>query len=131
MTDRALTIVKPESRHVPCAGCTACCHKQSIYLTKWDRPKLYHRKRFVAGRWQLGRSPNGDCAYLDRRAGCTIHDRKPVQCRWFDCRDATLKGYLLSPQITSAAMERMPEHLRERAENAISAAMDEWGGGKP
>jgi Fe-S-cluster containining protein len=34
----------------------------------------------------LDRLPNGDCSYLGE-SGCTIHDRAPVMCRVYDCRE--------------------------------------------
>lgn len=77
---------------VPCNGCTACCRNDLIVLhpEHGDDPAIYRTKPVVnplTGRpaLSLERQANGDCVYLDRRAGCTIWDRAPAVCQRFDC----------------------------------------------
>lgn len=79
---------------VPCNGCTACCQGDGIFLhpEHGDDPAQYETEAVlnpITGQVapKLKQQPNGDCIYLDRGKGCTIHDRRPAICRAFDCRD--------------------------------------------
>lgn len=74
-------------KKVPCNGCTVCCQKDLIFLRPQlgDDPNKYDCE-FVAGRYLLKHKKNGDCIYLDRNKGCTIHGRAPFVCRNLDCR---------------------------------------------
>ena len=56
---------------VPCNGCTLCCQRDLLF----------------PGHLMLAHKPNGDCIYLDREHGCTIHDCRPRMCREMDCRN--------------------------------------------
>ena len=105
---------------VDCAGCTACCRGQLIVLfpEKGDDVSAYQCHEFVAGFYALDEKPNGDCVYLGE-AGCTIHDRVPMMCKRFDCRDmvkgfgsrqqrrAAIRDGRLSQDIHDAGMARM------------------------
>lgn len=77
---------------VECGSCTACCRSQDISLIPGrDDPSLYDTETRInqaTGQpdTMLKRQPNGDCIYLDREAGCTIWDKRPMLCRNFDCR---------------------------------------------
>lgn len=79
--------IRPE-RIVPCNGCFACCVGDAIFVHPecGDDRRQYAVERYE-GRWILKHKSNGDCIYLDRNNGCTIHDRRPVVCRELDCRD--------------------------------------------
>lgn len=77
---------------VHCAGCTLCCRNDAIVLHPecGDDPSQYQTERLinpVTGKpaLMLAKASNGDCIYLDRTTGCTIHDHAPVICREFDC----------------------------------------------
>ena len=74
-------------RLVPCGTCTECCHGDAIFMHPecGDVPANYETDSYE-GRLILKHKPNGDCIYLDRSAGCTIHSRRPVICREMDCR---------------------------------------------
>lgn len=79
--------------HVPCHGCTKCCHGDSIVIHPecGDDPGMYdtvRQKHPITGEEcrVLRHKPNGDCVYLDGARGCTIHGRAPAICREFDCR---------------------------------------------
>lgn len=83
---------------VHCAGCTACCRgKQIVCLDEaWgDDPDLYAPEHLMYTPYDgkislaLKLRPNGDCFFL-RKGKCTIYDKRPVVCRGFDCRRATL-----------------------------------------
>jgi hypothetical protein len=80
-------INRPQKITVPCNGCTACCRNNLVLLMpgEGDIPEAYERQRIEAGVEALAHQPNGDCWYLGQN-GCTIHNRKPVRCRAFDCR---------------------------------------------
>ena len=71
-----------------CEACTTCCQwggklENHITLVPDDTPG-YHET--VENTNQLKAQPNGDCIYLNRETGCTIHDKRPLNCRAFDCR---------------------------------------------
>lgn len=77
---------------VACAGCTLCCRNDAIVLHPecGDDAAQYLTERSinpVTGRpaLMLAKKANGDCIYLDRSSGCTIHERAPAICREFDC----------------------------------------------
>ena len=78
---------------VPCNGCFACCRADLLFLhpEMGDRAGDYltiDAKNPLTGRTgrALAHQENGDCVYLDRSKGCTIHARAPAICREFDCR---------------------------------------------
>jgi Fe-S-cluster containining protein len=82
----------PPRRDVACAGCTACCRHEIIFLhpADGDRPETYLTRRVtnpLSGERvvALQQKPNGDCVYLEPERGCSIHERAPVICREFDC----------------------------------------------
>lgn len=75
---------------IECGSCRACCLRDVVKL----HPKLDDLDTFD---WHYEQAPSGEVfAVVDRRAdgacvylgdaGCTIHERKPVACRMFDCR---------------------------------------------
>ena len=67
---------------MPCAGCQACCKRETIAL---------HPEQFLPVMISVVQhKPNGDCIYLDA-GGCSIWHRAPVVCREFDCRLSYLK----------------------------------------
>jgi len=80
---------RPIERNVPCNGCVACCQNDMMYLhpEDGDDPAIYEgNTRECNGRTALKHKENGDCIYLDRDSGCTIHDKRPAVCRSMDCR---------------------------------------------
>lgn len=100
----------PDRATVPCAGCTLCCQGEAIFLhpEHGDIPVLYQTVPAVNPVTQtpslmLAHKPNGDCIYLDRATGCTIHDRAPAICREFDCR----KFYLRIMEFSRNERRRM------------------------
>lgn len=103
--------------NVPCNGCTACCQSDVIILTGEDDASKFETVEWY-GQLILKQKPNGDCIYLDRATGCTIHGRQPVKCQRFDCR-VLIDGYsrkqrrmllkrgLLTNRIVKAAHARI------------------------
>lgn len=77
---------------VPCNGCTLCCRRDMIMLMPEegdDVGSYEHEIRTVPGVGSIAtvkKGANGHCIYLGD-GGCTIHDRAPVICKTFDCRD--------------------------------------------
>lgn len=78
----------PDSERVPCGGCTRCCENDVVRLLFCDDADRYQTTPhpFIPGALALARQADGDCVYLDRASGCTIHAAKPTLCRSFDCR---------------------------------------------
>jgi len=72
---------------VPCNGCTYCCHGDAVRILPTEDLTQYQVERhpYFSGCYMIAHKPNGDCIYLEAN-GCTIHDRKPQQCREMDCR---------------------------------------------
>jgi len=95
---------------VPCNGCTACCRNNLVLLmpSEGDIPETYERQRIESGVEALAHRPNGECWYLGPN-GCTIHDRKPVMCKAFDCRRfiQTVARELIPSEIYRAGKARM------------------------
>ena len=92
MAPAVIPIAALPANAVPCNGCTACCHGDAIRLLPGDVAESYRTAPHdrVPGALMLEHQPNGDCVYLGPiglgRRGCTIHWRKPLMCREFDCR---------------------------------------------
>ena len=83
-----LPILDPRpTRSVPCGTCNACCRGDAIFMHPecGDDANLY-KTVVYNGRLILDHKPNGDCIYLDRATGCTIHAIRPTVCRELDCR---------------------------------------------
>lgn len=79
---------KIATRNVPCEGCTQCCQGDAVFL----HPELGDKfsdyiTEIYKGRFILAHQANGDCIYLERGKGCTIHERRPAICRELDCAD--------------------------------------------
>ena len=85
-----------EAVSVPCGGCTACCHNEAIPLRPddGDDPADYGPENLfravdpITGKWAdfIKVKPSGECVFLERDVGCTIHEKRPAHCRVFDCR---------------------------------------------
>lgn len=77
----------PSPYHVPCNGCTLCCHGDAIRILPHENHDRWQTETHptLSGARMLAHRPNGDCVYLGT-TGCTIHDDKPQQCREMDCR---------------------------------------------
>lgn len=78
---------EPISFDVPCGGCTLCCQDDAVRI----HPELgddatAYRTEMCDGVLCLTHKLNGDCIYLERGTGCTIHSRRPAVCRELDCR---------------------------------------------
>ena len=113
-----------ERARVPCAGCQACCKRETIalhpehgdlvesYLTElMPHPFLPVMMSVVQHK------PNGDCIYLDA-TGCSIWHRAPAICREFDCRLSylkftsaqrrqLLKAGRVDPEVMAAGKQRL------------------------
>jgi uncharacterized protein len=92
ITATAVRAIADDRVNVPCGSCRLCCIRQNVILLDEDNPAEYqcHPRDLGDGLTvnELDHKPNGDCVYLDRETGCTIHERAPVMCRQFDCRQA-------------------------------------------
>lgn len=80
----------PEPGNVPCGLCRLCCQNWDVVrMLEGDDVASYEVEPHPAGfpHLMLRHKPNGDCVYLDRATGCTIHDRCPRMCREMDCRN--------------------------------------------
>jgi len=64
------------------------------------------------GQRVLAHKDNGDCVYLDRETGCTIHDDAPAICREFDCR-TLLRAVRHYPHLRINGM--IPDRLLQAA----------------
>lgn len=74
------------NNRVPCDGCYVCCQNDLVLIHPELGDKASHYETEVeAGHYVLAHQDNGDCVYLDRATGCTIHERRPATCRELDC----------------------------------------------
>jgi len=75
---------------VPCGSCTACCRDTVVLLPNEGDDLSQYEHVELAGpgpdhAYALRRNEDGACVYLGPK-GCTIWDRAPFLCRFFDCR---------------------------------------------
>lgn len=81
-----------ECGKIECGPCQACCrHRQQVIVkSEWCDDVSAFDTVERDGNRVLRHKDNGDCVYLDRRKGCTIHCRQPNVCKYFDCRFAVV-----------------------------------------
>lgn len=71
---------------VPCNDCTACCRNEAVPLVEGDNPENYGDNLVqVGGVTMLKTNERGECIFL-AHGGCSIHEKRPIHCRAFDCR---------------------------------------------
>lgn len=76
---------------VACKGCKACCEGGLVGLHPEDGDDVssYVTRKYTredgVDAFALEIKNNGSCVYLGK-SGCTIHNRRPIVCRTFDCR---------------------------------------------
>lgn len=92
--------------NVPCAGCTRCCQGDAVRLLPHEDISNYFTEMhpYVPGAYMLAHKANGDCWYLDEK-GCSIHSRRPQQCREMDCR-------LIASRITFTEARKLSKNNR-------------------
>lgn len=78
---------------VPCGKCTLCCsapvllhpeHGDNLDALQWHEHHEYGPNGGTFA--MLNKKDDGTCVYLTK-AGCSIWDRAPWECRQFDCRE--------------------------------------------
>lgn len=103
-----------------CVGCTTCCQwggkiaNHIIVLGQEDQ----NYEMSVIQPSKLASQPNGDCIYLNRETGCTIHDRRPIECQTFDCRKLLVEltrdpGNTFSRVIVEAARIKTLDAIKD------------------
>jgi Fe-S-cluster containining protein len=105
-----------------CGSCTLCCQGDAVRLLPEDDASQYQTEPhpYRSGELMLAHAANGDCIYLDRETGCTIHETKPTQCRAMDCRAYPLiwptkskfrkaAGRACSPKVWQAGRSRLAQ----------------------
>jgi hypothetical protein len=106
----------------PCHHCNHCCRSGGgeVYLQDVDDASIYQVVEDENGDKRLARAANGDCIYLDRKTGCSIHGARPRTCRTFDCaalvrrNDRKTLEKVVEMGITSAAIvERGRQLLKQ------------------
>ena len=79
-----------------CNGCTQCCRGPGRVLFLNPRQPLKHLDVNIITRYYpdsskkyklfvLKQKDNGDCIYITDK-GCSIWDKRPEECRTYDCR---------------------------------------------
>lgn len=114
----------PDLPPLRCGGCRRCCEGDTIVLRpeKGDDVTAY-RTNLIDGVRVL-KKKGGNCIYLGPK-GCRIYDRRPHDCRKFDCRAYFLR-YENDPEgfharLQTQAREAMLEGRRRvRAIRAAS-----------
>jgi hypothetical protein len=83
----------PKKPHVvPCNGCTACCKLYNVSVP--DTPENAWMDTVPSdepGERILRRNSDGSCVYLVEEK-CAIRDRRPNECRAYDCRTQIVAG---------------------------------------
>ncbi len=76
-----------------CGKCTSCCQwggDKNLAVKLVEEDLRLGIKGWVHEDGSIRMFSNndtGDCTYLDRDRGCTIHNRRPKACKEFDCRE--------------------------------------------
>jgi hypothetical protein len=118
-----LPIVQVVTRSVPCGTCNECCRRDAIFIhPECDDDPLTYETEPYRSRLILKHQTNGDCCYLDRTTGCTIHDRRPAVCRELDCR--MLVGKLTNRNIVDLGIERIAYAARRLRKHGIGSSID-------
>lgn len=105
-------VITVQDSNVPCRkyNCSACCQgpnrKARLMPELGDKISQY-QVEYINGEPHLKMRDNGDCVYLDRTRGCTIYKRRPIACRYYDCR------------LTVDSFDE-PEHIRIAARRIIN-----------
>jgi Fe-S-cluster containining protein len=74
--------------HVPCNGCTACCHQRidiNPVFESVDEAKRHLEMTQDEYGYCLQRRDDGACIHLGPE-GCTVYEHRPISCRAYDCR---------------------------------------------
>ena len=81
----------PRTAHIPCNGRTTCCYRDAVRLLPGDDESSYKTEPhpYSPGMRMLAHQKNGMCYYASNN-GCTIHHRRPAQCREMDCRNIAM-----------------------------------------
>jgi hypothetical protein len=121
----ALDVLREISEQPPCRElsppCIECCRDQVIVLNpRFDdlskfTYELHHGQAVIPAR------KNGDCHYLDRTIGCTIHASRggtqPHMCREAHCVRWKKQGFKLGPRFKKAA-KRVEQHQARRRQTS-------------
>lgn len=98
-------------KDLECGSCIQCCEwgdDTAIHplLSSTEADELQHE--VIKGQLRLAANPDGDCVYL-LSDGCSIYNRRPDQCKRFDCRhlyeqmkDATFIKVIIKGAVMSA-----------------------------
>jgi len=100
-----------------CQGCTTCCKwaGQKEVQVRLEPEEIGHFKTDPDNPDLLRTKKNGDCIYLEEY-GCGIHERSPINCRAFDCREL-LKEVMADK--TNVFIRTLVEAVRLRLLEAI------------
>ena len=113
---------------LPCGNCSKCCQKgENILLTENDDPLSFGEENLstridVNNHYGFGhgaeilvlaKQKNGDCIFLNRATGCTIHDRAPSICRQFDCRQMFLRLSAINREGRRDTFRKSPPSVKE------------------
>jgi len=111
------------TRTVACGTCNVCCRGDAIFLHPecGDDVSQYATVEYE-GRTILDHQPNGDCIYLDRAKGCTIHARRPTVCRELDCR--ALVDVVGAAELTRMGMGDLVYAARRLRKHGIGSSVD-------
>lgn len=94
--------------------CTACCRwgKGKVYLHPELTRKEMNRYQHVFFKEipVIADNENGDCVYLDKDKGCTVHGKQPQYCSDFDC----LQLLVLIKRYPETEAE-IPKHILDAA----------------
>lgn len=100
--------------HVPCGGCTACCHLPVDLMPRETGKGLDYELINSGGGRRLRQNPDGSCIHLiDGR--CSVYEHRPIMCRRYDCRDVALMINIVEPAdetSTDAAIAAMIRRWR-------------------
>lgn len=76
----------------PCGACDICCRSgYEVTPEEGDNLSLF-TGRTPDEKPILPLSEDGSCGYLGEE-GCTVYERRPTQCRLYDCRPMAIAGF--------------------------------------
>lgn len=98
--------------------CTTCCQWGKFEV---NNVRLLPREKgkfigMVHDPLKMASKENGDCVYLNREKGCTIHRDRPINCIAFDCRDMLYAALIQKDNVfTRTLISAMKLKIMEEA----------------
>lgn len=93
-----------------CGSCTACCRSgYTVSIYPWESGEGLDIIE-QGGRKALRRNADGSCVHLGEH-GCTVYDKRPLECQTYDCRLFALGGVAFGENTRGVSVEPLNEAI--------------------